>query len=540
MTEAKPEIKTGRSFSSIWIIPLVAVVLGGYMVIHSLMTEGPQITVSFKNGEGLTAGKTKVKLRNVELGVVEDVRLSEDLHHIIATIKLDRDTIPMLREDTQFWVVRARIGGGAVSGLDTLLSGAYLELSPGEGAPGKREFVGLENPPLTPTDAPGARIRLFSDRAASVSTGDAVLFRGFKVGKIESATLNPKNQRVEYHAFIDAPYHDLLSSSVRFWNISGVSIDAGADGLKVSTGSMATILLGGVAFEVPQGLSKGEPIADKAEFRLYDSQDDILKNPYEYGDHFVVSFSQSLKGLVAGAPVTYRGIEIGWVERLMIGEMSRGSIENASEGTGDPIPVLIYLEPARMELPDEEKSVDWLHEALRTGVSNGMRATLNTGNLLTGAQYIDLDYYPGQPKEEMGEKLGHPFIPSIPAGLGRIEQRALALLDKLNKLPLDATVKGANAAIGEFTEVLESVNTLLDDKNPKALPAELRRVLEELRVTLKGVAPGSDLHRNLNSTLGELNRIMINVEVLTRTLSDQPNSLLVPVGLPADPIPEAP
>jgi paraquat-inducible protein B len=140
----------------------------------------------------------------------------------------------------------------------------------------------------------------------------------------------------------------------------------------------------------------------------------------------------------------------------------------------------------------------------------------------------------------MGEKLGHPFIPSIPAGLGRIEQRALALLDKLNKLPLDATVKGANAAIGEFTEVLESVNTLLDDKNPKALPAELRRVLEELRVTLKGVAPGSDLHRNLNSTLGELNRIMINVEVLTRTLSDQPNSLLVPVGLPADPIPEAP
>ena len=395
MTTAQPEIRKGKSFNAIWLIPLIAIVLGVWMVVHTWMTEGPEIEITFITAEGLTAGKTKVKYRNVEMGVVQEVTLTEDKQAVIAKVKMERLTLPMLTEGTRFWLVTARVGLGNISGLDTLLSGAYIELSPGSGISEQRKFTALENPPVTSPDAPGLRLRLESNHAGSVSAGDSVIYKGYQVGRVETMVFDVEKRKALYEIFIDAPYHELVDSAVRFWNVSGISLKAGADGIQISTGSMDTILLGGITFGAVPGLPAGEAVDHNTEFRLYDDFEQILDNPYEHGTYYVVFFTQSLKGLKPDAPVEYRGINVGRVVRVMLKERISANEEERRD-IGSPLPVLIYVEPGRMTLPDTEASVVAMDKDIIESVSHGLRASLETGSLITGAKYVNIDYFLGK------------------------------------------------------------------------------------------------------------------------------------------------
>lgn len=539
MTTAQPEIRKGKTFNPIWLIPVIAAVLGVWMVVHSWMTEGPEIQIAFKNAEGLTAGKTKVKYRNVDMGTVMEVILTDDFEGVIAKVKLERQALPLLRDDTRFWVVTARIGLGNISGLDTLLSGAYIQLAPGEGTIGQREYTALAKPPLTPTGAPGLRLELYGDHASSVNAGDSVVYKGYKVGRIESMTFDPDRRQVKYLMFIDAPFHELIDSSVRFYNVSGISVSAGADGLKISTGSMDTVLLGGVSFGTPPGMPEGEPVEHHTEFHLFRSKEESLENPFAHGMYYVVRFAQSLKGLLPGAPVEYRGIPLGRVERLMVKEMIEEGMAEKKAGVGEPIPVLIYIEPARLELPDQSSSIALMQHSIATGVANGLRASLETGNLLTGAKYIGIDYYRDDAVAELGSFGDYTTIPTVGGGFDQVMVQVTDLLDKFNALPLEDTVTSANSAIAELDRTLKGLRVILEEQSTKDLPDELKATLEELRATLAGLSPDSPFYQNLNATLLQLNRTLGNVESLTRTLSGQPNAAIMPSKLPQDPIPEA-
>jgi paraquat-inducible protein B len=538
VTIQEADTDQGGRISAIWIIPLLALALGAYMVVHTWMTEGPDINITFKTAEGLVAGKTKVKYRDVDMGLVEEVRLSDDLEKVVAKVKLERQALPMLREDTRFWVVTARIGMGQISGLGTLLSGAYIELSPGTGTEGARDFVATERPPLTPTDADGLRVRLTSERATSVSPGDPVLYRGYTVGRVESRDFDQKQRQVTYVIFIDAPYHELVHSAVRFWNTSGISLSAGAEGLRVQTGSLQTILTGGVAFDTPPDVSEGGQVEHNTTFKLYKDYDAILQNPFEYAINVVVRFGQSVKGLLPGAPVEFRGIEMGTVERIMLEENLQENLAEGMRARGSPIPVLLRLEPGRIGLPDSPKGVEYLATALRTGIPIGMRATLQTGNLISGAKLIGLDYYEDAEPATEGEYAGYPTIPTVATGFGQLEQRLAAVLEKVDALPLEDTVATANAALGNLNDNLQSLEKILDAQSTQQLPAELEATLEEIRLAVSGLAPDSDLYQSLSSSLLRLNRSLGNLEALTRTLATQPNAAVMPTSAEPDPIPE--
>ena len=538
MTAEKVEIKDSRSISAIWIIPLLALVLGIYMVVHNWMTEGPDIEIAFKTASGLEQGKTKIKYRNVTMGVVQDVRLNSDFDGVIATAKLDRQALPLLREDTDFWVVTARVGLGNISGLDTLLSGAYIQLAPGKGDKEKRKFVALEQPPLTPADAPGVRVHLSSKQSSSISAGDAVLYAGYNVGRVETMEFNADSRELQYTLFIDAPYHDLVDTHSRFWDVSGISLSAGAAGFKVETGSLETILLGGVAFGLPPGIARGKPVGSDANFKLYDSFEDIQDNPYRYGTHYVTSFAQSIKGLSPGAPVEYRGITLGRVERIMLKESLQENIALGKQGEGAKIPVLIYLEPGRLEMPDDAQSIVDLRESITRGVINGMRASLETGNLLTGAKFINIDYYDEIEAAKVGEFDNYPTIPTLETGLGQLEQKVTSILDKLNALPLDATFTEANNAIATLNSTLENLNNLVMDDGTQRLPAQLDQTLKELSNVLEGFSSGSGAYQSINSSLLRLNRTLGNVESLSRTLTEKPNAVVFPSRTAPDPVPE--
>ena len=539
MTTMKPDIRKGKSFNPVWIIPILAVLLGGYMVVHTWLMEGPEITVAFDTAEGLTAGKTKVKYRNVDMGLVDKVVLTDDFQGVIAKIKLEPQARSMLSEDTRFWLVTARLGMGNISGLDTLLSGAYLQLAPGTGKLGKRAYVALETPPLTPTGAPGLRLQLYSDDAGSVSTGDSIVYRGYKVGRVESTRFDSDRRQVNYNIFIDAPFHEFIDSSVRFYNISGISVNAGAEGLEISTGSMDTVLFGGITFGTPPGIPSGGPVEKNTEFKLYVSKEEAEDNPFVHRLPLVVRFNQSIKGLKPGAPVEYRGITIGRVERLMIRELAAFGLMMETKGTADSIPVLIHIEPARIELSDTAASVESFRNTLKAGVKNGVRATLETGNLLTGAKYVYIDFFADVPEASVGSFGDYMTIPTIAGGFDQTLVKVNTLLDKFNALPLDDTVGNTNAAIAELDKTLAGLRVMLEDSSTKALPGELKSTLRDLQATLDGFSPGSPMYQSLDNTLQELNRTMSNVESLTRTLSSQPNAVIMPSTLPTDPIPEA-
>jgi paraquat-inducible protein B len=449
----------------------------------------------------------------------------------------------MLREDTRFWVVRARVGAGAVSGLGTLLSGAYLQLDPGSGARNKKqEYVGLEVPPLTPADAPGVRLTLYTEQAGSLSAGDAILYNGYKVGRIEGVTFDMEQKVVRYDAFIDAPFNDLVTTNTRFWDVSGVSVDATASGIHVNTGSLETILLGGVAFGNLPGLPPAEKAASGAVYKLSASYQELAEDPFQHGIYYVAEFEQSLRGLNPGAPVEYRGMQIGRVERILIREL----VSMGETSRGKPIPVLIYLEPARFGLPDSEESVESMRQALAVSVKSGMRASLQTGSLLTGALYINIDWYKDLPVTAVGDFDGYPVMPTIPSGLGRLEQQVGSLLDKLNNLPLEPVVTNAttvlatlNGSLASLTSTMNSLQLILDKDGSRALPGELSDTLAELRQTLSTLSPDSAVGQSISNSVFELNRTLRNLEELTRTLSDKPNSLVFPTDIPADPIPEA-
>ena len=281
---------------------------------------------------------------------------------------------------------------------------------------------------------------------------------------------------------------------------------------------------------------------------MFDSLEAARENPYVYGANFVVMFSRSLKGLLPGAPVEYRGIRIGHVERIMLREMMTGAsarlragVVDALEDEGRPIPVLMYLEPGRLSLPDTESAIKLLRDALASGVAAGLRVSLETGNLLTGAKYLNLDYYPNEALAEAPPQFqGYDVLPTLDKGIEQIVVKVNTILDKVNNAPIEDTLNNANKAMLQLERALAGVANALETDAATTLPAQLEETLKSLSDALDGLKPGTELYRNLNEGMRQLNRAMADLEVLTGTLSDQPNAVLIGSKLPNDPEPEAP
>ena len=528
MTEAKATVSERRRISAIWLVPIVALVLGAWMVIHTLRSQGPELTIVFSSGASIEAGKTKIKFRDVEVGLVESVGLAKDLESVVVTARLEKAAAPLLREDTQFWVVRPRIGPGGVSGVGTLLSGGYLQLAPGTGKGGRRDFVGLEDPPVTPAGTPGLKFRLEAEQSGSVGSGAPILYKGFRVGRVESAEFDVTSQKMQYGAFIEAPYDELITSTTRFWNASGISLSATADGIQVQTASLEALLVGGVVFGLPVGVEPGGPVEAGETFTLYDNYPSVNERPYRHSVEYVVLFPQSVRGLRPGAPVEYRGIRIGRVERVLLKEMAAKGFT----GKGEAIPVLIRLEPGRLELPDSEEATATLARAIEAGVGNGLRATLSTGNLLTGSLYVYFDRYPDEPPAEIGSFGGRPTIPTIASGLEGIQVRISTLLDKLNDLPL-------GELLDRVDRLLADVDAIVASEGVQSLPASLEETLAQLRDTLDSVSTDSAMQERLLRTITEFDRTLQSLRDLLETLKEKPNALIFSSEPGKDPQPPA-
>lgn len=532
-----------RHLSPIWLVPIVAALIGLWLVYATLSNQGPLITMTMVNAEGIEAGKTMIKARSVEVGTVQSVRLSEDLSHVVVTARMAVDTEDLLRQDSQMWVVKPRIERQGISGLGTLLSGAYIELLPGKGKKYADHFAVLDTPPVAQPDEKGLRIQLISDQSRGLNIGDPVMYRGFTVGRVEQSHFSAGSRQMEYQLFISAPYDSLVTSNARFWLNGGLRFEASTEGVKFETGSLENIIKGGISFDVPKGWNLGKPVESRHQFKLYTDETSSRMRDYDRYLEYVLLFDDSVRGLAEGAPVEYRGIRIGTVQEVPY-QLDDGKLLGTTQGQ---IPVLIRIEPERFDADNSERALGQLYRDLEQQIRKGLRATLKTGSLLTGALFVDFNFQPDSPQAAGYGRFGkYPTIPTLPGGLARIEQQANRLLTKLNALPLDTTLGNLDAMLKEskqsfaaMRELSANLNQLTKQPGAQQLPAELTKTMQELQKTLQSFSSGSPVYGDLNRSIESLNQLLRELRPVARKVNDKPNSLIFNQTLPPDPQPRS-
>lgn len=539
----RAERRRQSRISTIWIVPVVAVLIGAWMVYNGFINRGPLITLEIRNAEGIEAGKTPIKTRNVEVGHVEAVRLSEDFSHAIIEARLRAGSERMLNTATKFWVIKPRIGRKGISGLSTVLSGAYIQLLPGHADTPQRDFKMLDQPPVAPPDAKGLRLKLISGLSNSLSTGDPITYEGLTVGRVEATRFDPKARKVTHQVFIQSPYDSLVTDTTRFWKASGVNIDVNSGGLKVDFESLESLLGGGITFGVPQDLPSGHPVESGTTFELYPDKISAREGSFNRFIEYVLLVKDTVRGLNPGAPVEYRGVRVGTV----VSVPWKWLATRADELVDLAVPVLIRIEPRRIEGNAHELTLAQWQSRLERLMGRGLRASLKTGNLLTGALFVDLNFQPDPPAYEHRTYQDREVFPVVSTGVAQIEQKVTGLLDKLNALQIEQVLDKlsrnleiSQATLAEFGKVTQAVHALLDDRAMRAIPANLNATLAELRNTVRGFSGDSEAYRQLTTTLERLDALMQELQPVIRTLREQPNALIFDKRDRPDPQPRAP
>ncbi|CAE6894277.1 intermembrane transport protein PqiB [Vibrio alginolyticus] len=533
-------IKPQKQISSVWVIPILALAMGAWMLFQYINSTGPQITLQLPTAEGIEAGKTEIRALNVKVGVITEVTLSKNYDHIIAKAQMNKDAKRMLRDDTMFWVVKPRIGRDGVSGLETLLSGAYIQLQPGKSEQEKEEFKVLDVPPVAAPDAEGLRLVLTHREAGKLGVGDPVIYKGFTVGRVEKTSFDVETRQALYQLFLFKPYDSLVRTGTKFWLNSGVDLQLNTEGFELKFGSLESLLTGGVTFDAIPGMDSGEPLTkDMESFRLYDDAKQLREGLYEEYIEFVMLFDESVRGLKAKAPVEYRGLRIGTVMRVPLRFPTQEESFSVKR-----IPVLVRIELGRLYEHFHMDSMEEHRDKLKQQFAKGLRATLKTGSLITGALYIDTDFYPDDKKYEPDEFLGLEVFPTMRGGFAQVQKQINDFLDKLNKLPmedtltsLNETLKTSERTLASAERVASSIDKLLNQNDTRQIPADIRQSLQQLQKTLDGYGPNSTMYNELESTLKELEKVMTEFKPVLKQLNDKPNALVFGEDEVSDPVP---
>ena len=513
------EVRAKRSFSIVWVVPLLALLIGGWLAYKALSEKGPTITVTFERAESLEAGKTKIKYKDVEIGEVTDITLGKDLSHVVVTAELHKEATPYLTDRTRFWVVRARIAAGEVSGLGTLFSGAYIGVDPKKEGKPQNHFKGLEVPPVLTAGLPGRHYILRSKDLGSLGIGTPVTYRKVTVGKVVSYTLDAEKDDLRIQVFVEAPYHEKVREETRFFNASGIDISLDASGVRVNTESLVSIVQGGVAFETPVILKASDPAPEGFEFKLYPDRESIKQKEYMTKRYFLMYFEDDITGLANGSPVNFKGFRIGQVLDF--------SLQFNLKKKDFQIPVLIEIEPERIEqihgkLPEGKTIIEEL-------VARGMRAQLKTGNLLTGKKYIDLALHRNVPPEKVRYEESYPVVPTIPQPLQQLMASVEKIVDRLEKVPTDEIGRDVKTAVQSLDNVLRRTDAMVGQFNETTLP-ELARTLEKLRTSLeefeRGYGKDSGANQELRKALDEMGEAARSIRILTEYLQRHPESLI--------------
>ncbi|WP_063703710.1 intermembrane transport protein PqiB [Pseudoalteromonas gelatinilytica] len=543
------KIKTAPNISAIWIIPVIALLIGAWMLYQYQANKGTTIFIKMPHAEGIVAGKSEIKVRSVKIGQIDHVRLSDKQNSVIARAQIDKHYDDLLTDDAKIWVVKPRIDDTGISGMSTLLSGVYLEFAPGESKKLAEKFELQDEPALIGKDVKGGRFTLLSYNAEVLDVSTGIYFKDYKIGQIETATFDWKNQAMKYGIFINEPYQNLITLNSIFWVNSGIEIDLSADGINVNTGSLSKLLKGGISVGIPEQQTPGEVASNGHSFSLSNSYKAALEERFYDFDYYLIDFEQSIRGLRTGAPVEYRGMRIGSVVEapasvIIDGKPAHFRTDNTA------VPALIKIEYGRL-YHDSTAAREFWHSSLDGWIKNGLRASLKPGNLLTGAVYVDLDIYDNAEPAELKTIADYTVFPSVSSGITVIADQVSDVLNKVNNLKIEDSLAQMQTTFAEYQALAHDMRELLNKQDTQDLPGDINRnfaemtksmqqfdkTMKQFEKTMASYEQGSTFHQQLQTTLSEFKRLSEELQPFTRGLNQQPNMLIFDKELPADPTP---
>ncbi len=543
-SRALPHATTRRSrrISVIWIVPLVALAIGAWLAWDTLSKEGPTIKISFEGGEGLQPGQSQLKYKDIVFGTVKSLTLAPDKTHVIVTVATTREAEPLLTEGTLFWVVKPRLFAGNISGVETLLSGSYVGMLPAPKAgKSERDFVGREDPPLLGAYVPGRTFLLKSKRIGAVSVGSPIFFRDLNVGEVLGWDIADMAEYVTIHAFVRAPYDSYVHDETRFWNASGVSIKLGGTGVEVQMESLKALLLGGVAFETAVADIHTAETPENHVFPLFDNRDTANAASYTRKIPAISYFSGSVSGLAPGAAVTVHGLKVGEVTDVRL----------TYDAAKDAVlaPVRYEIEPERV-VGVGKRVFKTDAESVQALLKQGLRASLQSANLITGQQNVALDFVTDAPEAEVSMD-GPDFV--VPAGEGGgfagLTASATELLNKVNTLPfeqigknLDGILKSTNdmaqgpqmkKALTDLAGMIASAQTMIRNLDTKQLPELVSGLQKTLTSANKlvlsldsGYGDNTKFNRDMDRLLAQANDALRSIRALSDLLARHPEALI--------------
>ena len=516
--EAKIVTKKRTRLSFVWIFPLVAAAAGAWVAVNKIRSEGPKITIVFRSAEGLEASKTKIRYNGVDIGTVTAFRLTEDHQRVIATAKMAPKTEAFLVKDTKFWVVRPQISGATITGLGTLISGAYLGMEIGQSPEPERKFVALEMPPVVTGDTPGRFFVLKTPELGSLDRGTPIYFRHLKAGQVVSYELDKNGSSLNVRVFVQAPYDQYVTPNTRFWQASGIDMSLSASGLRVQTESFLSMLIGGLAFETPATGPLLPPAEPDTQFILFSDRADAFRPPAQNPQTYLIVFNQSVRGLAVGAPVEMRGIPIGEVTDV------RAQFDDKTKEFS--VPVTIRVDPARfgikmIDMPGGTNAVADHRKLLDALVARGLRLQLKTGSMISGSLYVAAEFFPDAPPVTLDWSQNPVRLPTQPGQIEAIEASVASIMKKIEDMPLKGIGDDLQKTISELNQTMVTARGTLT--NTDQLLGSANKVMGSADRIL---APNSVLDAQLGSMLQEMGGAARAMRVLADYLERHPEALI--------------
>jgi len=522
----------------VWIIPIVAALVGVGIVVQRYLNEGPTIQISFRTAEGIEPGKTFIKYKDVHIGKVTEVVLSKDFSKIVVTAKMGKHAEGLLVEDSRFWIEKPRVTLSGVSGLGTLLSGNYIGIEPGKSGKSDRDFVGLEGPPSITGGMSGREFTLRAATLGSMGVGSPIYYRRLNVGQVIGYDLAKDGTSVDIRIFLDVPYDGYVTSDTRFWESSGIHASMGAGGFSLETESVLSILIGGIRFETPPSATAGKPAPEKSVFTLFANRDAAMAPLVSESERYALYFSESLQGLSVGAPVTMLGLPVGEVTGVSLDYIPE------TQGIRTRVEIMTYqyrvlrhlgkTDVATMRTMSREERQKIIRQLVE---EKGLRAQLRTGSLISGQMYVALDYFPDEPKARIDGTKEPPQFPVVPGKMENLEIQIRSILAKLEKMPVEEIGKDLRKTLDTLDKTLQSADRTLTRVEGETLP-EAKKTLEDLRRALTAaervlsntdntfLGPDAPAQQELRDALQEIARSARAIRLLADTLERNPESLL--------------
>jgi paraquat-inducible protein B len=536
LPEALPDRSHHMRLPYVWILPAIVIVAGAFVAVHEKLAEGVPIEITFRDADDLEPNKTKISYKAVEIGQVKEIRVSKDRKKVIVEARIHRDASDYLVQDTGFWVVRPRVTGANISGLGTLVSGAYISVDVGHSSVPARSFTGLEVPPIVTLGLPGREYVLHAKDIGSLSIGSTVFYRHIAAGQVVAYSLDPSGDSVTIKVFVNSPYDTFVTRETRFWQASGIDMSVDSEGVKLHTESLASILEGGIAFQPIPGAKPSPQSPEDTSFSMYSDKERAMREPDTMAQTFVMYFQGSLRGLSVGAPVDLSGIHIGEVKRV--------SVEYDPVAGILRFPVEVDIFPQRIRVrpratrgaraPDDSDIGG--HAMIDSMVAHGMRGELKTGSLLTAQKFVSVDAEKRAPTERVDWDEHPPIFPTASGGLDEIQDSVGSIARKLDQVPFDQLSARLLATMTTLQETLKSTGQLMrrvDDTIAPQVSATLKEAEDAMKNAKEALSQGAPLQNDLGSTLLELSHAARSVSALADYLERHPEALIR--GKPADP-----